>query len=198
MLPTTQIKTVEGELVLTSIVTVVFPNSNTEYSYYSDIPDLQKDDFAIVASPYGPTANRQFNDRFHNDALDGYPTVVRVTSTMPTLKQVSKAAKWIIQKIDINKYVARLAIERQVDILKHRIAEEKKAALEALELAKLRELNPTLGVLVDQLAALTGQVLEAKPTTVREHKRAKPRKAKTTKTPKVKVVAMRKGRSVEK
>lgn len=174
MLPTT-VRTVSGEVMgLTNVVQVIFPGNRTLYSYHSDIPDLKAGDYAIVASP-NSSRNWESNPDFYSQELRGHPSVVKVINTEPTVKDISKAAKWIIQKVDIEAYVARLAIEQQVEVLKHRIAQEKKKALEAFELAKLRELNPELGVLVDQLAALTGQVLEPKPTTVREHKRAAPR-----------------------
>jgi hypothetical protein len=176
MLPTTTFKITPVQVLpIPYVVQVLFPgNSNKLYSYHCDIEGVQAGDYVIVASPHAQTGWER-NPDFFSTELKGHPTVVRVFSTEQSVGAISKAAKWIIQKVDIDAYVARLNHEQQVEVLKHRITEEKKKALEAFELAKLRELNPTLGVLVDQLAALTGQVLEPKPTTVREHKRAAPR-----------------------
>lgn len=178
MLPATQMKSVVGDVLLTSVVQVVFPGNETIYSYHSDIPDLKVDDFVIVASP----RNRSWDEtRFFSQELQGYPVVVRVVNIQPTLKDVTKANKWIIQKLDVDAYVRRLALEQQVDILRHRINEEKKKALELAELAKLRDLNPTLGALIDELAALTGQKIEEKPIEVRAHKRSPTKARKVSK-----------------
>lgn len=180
MLPAKTIS-VEGTVVgLTNVVQVIFPGKNTLYSYHSDIPDLKVGDYAIVASPYSQNDFNRTVD-FYSQELKGHPTVVKVVSIEPSLKDVTKANKWLIQKVDIDAYVQRLAFEQRVEILKHRINEEKKKALELAELAKLRELNPTLGELVDQLAAMTGVTIEEKPIAVRAHKRAPTRRKTTTK-----------------
>src|SRR4249919_3070867 len=127
-------------ITLPRIVGVTFSGSGgTEYSYYCDIPDIEVGDYAIVASPY---SSQQPN--FRSPELDGYPTVVRVVSTQETVKAVAKAAKWIIQKVDIDRYVQRLSYERQVDVLRAKIEKAKKAALEQAQLASLMSLSPEL------------------------------------------------------
>lgn len=159
---------------LPKIVGVVFPGNNTVYSYYSDIEGLQVDDYAIVAAPYGD--HRYGGSSFHSTELQGFPTVVRIVSTTETVRAISKAAKWIIQKIDIDRYVSRLAEEQKLEVLKAKIAKAKKDALEQLELGRLRSLSPELDMLLDELATLTGTTIEAKPIEVRAHKRAVTRK----------------------
>jgi hypothetical protein len=179
MLPATIKMGVAQVISLPRIVSVLFPNNNTEYSYYSDIEGLEVGDFAIVASPHG---NEYAAGRFRSTELDGYPTVVRVVSTQETVKAVNKAAKWIVQKIDIAAYVERLNAERQLEVLRAKIEKAKKAALEQAQLATLRTLSPELDALVTELAKLTGVPIEEKPIAVRAHKRVRTPRAAAGKT----------------
>lgn len=161
---------------LPKIVAVIFPGNSTEYSYHCDIPDVQVSDYVIVASPSGDRYDRS-GQNFFSPELKGYPTVVRVVRTQETVKDVSKATKWVIQKLDIDKYVERLAHEQQVDVLKAKIDRAKKEIMERAQLATLRSMSPELDALVTELASLTGVPIEEKPIAVRAHKRAtrKPR-----------------------
>jgi hypothetical protein len=168
---------------LPRIVAVIFPGNSTEYSYHCDIPEVQQGDYVIVASPSGDRYDR--NQNFFSPELKGYPTVVRVVRTEETVKDVSKATKWVIQKLDIDKYVERLAHEQKIDVLRAKIKRAKEAALERAQLASLRELSPELDLLITELANLTGVPVEQKPIPVRAHARkrtvgkgsAKPRSA---------------------
>jgi hypothetical protein len=157
-------------MALPKIVAVIFPGNSTEYSYHCDIPDVQQGDYVIVASPSGPDRYDR-NQNFFSPELKGYPTVVRVVRTQETVKDVSKASKWVIQKLDIDKYVERLAYEQQVDVLKAKIKRAKEEALERAQLATLRALSPELEQLVTELATLTGVPIEEKPVEVRRHQR---------------------------
>lgn len=170
MLPST-IKSAVGEVVsLPKIVAVIFPGNSTEYSYHCDIPDVQQGDYVIVASP---NASDRYvrSQNFFSPELKGYPTVVRVVRTQETVKDVSKASKWVIQKLDIDKYVERLAHEQQVEVLRAKIKRAKEEAMERAQLATLRTLSPELDLLVTELADLTGVPIEDKPVEVRAHKR---------------------------
>lgn len=169
---------------LPRIVAVVFPNSNTEYSYYCDIPEIKAGDYAVVASPYGPSASRGMNERFFAHEINGHPTVVRVVRTEETIKDVSKAAKWIIARVEIERYAERLAQEQKIEVIKAKIKRAKEEALERAQLASLRELSPELDLLITELANLTGVPVEKKPIPVRAHarKRTVSKGSKTTRS----------------
>lgn len=161
---------VTQKLTIPFVVQVMFEGTpNKLYSYHCDIEGVAPGDFVVVISP--KATGYEKNPHFFSQEMEGYPTVVRVMNTEQSISRITAATKFVIEKINIDKYVSRLAHERQVEVLQFRIEEEKKKALELFELAKLRDLNPTLGGLVDQLAALTGQTIEAKPIQVRKHSR---------------------------
>lgn len=191
MLPST-IKSAIGEVVsLPKIVAVIFPGNSTEYSYHCDIPDVQQGDYVIVASPNVSHDRYDRSQNFFSPELKGYPTVVRVVRTQETVRDVSKASKWVIQKLDIDKYVERLAYEQQVEVLRAKIDRAKKEALERAQMATLRTISPELDLLVTELANLTGVPIEDKPVEVRAHKRQRKAPTGVKRTPRAKTASKR-------
>ena len=170
--PKTTLAQALSTITLPRIVAVIFPGNSTEYSYHCDIADVNVGDYVIVASPHPSNDRYSYSGQnFFSPELKGYPTVVRVVRTEETTRDVNKATKWVIQKLDIDKYVARMAYEQQVDVLQAKISKAKKEALERAQLATLRSLSPELDALVTELANLTGQSIEEKPIAVRAHGR---------------------------
>jgi hypothetical protein len=149
---------------MTRIITCVFAGNSNRYAYYSDDETILVDDYVVVVSPNGATNHR-------SEAVDGFPTIVKVVSIEETLEGVLKVAKPIVCKINLTAYAARLEHDRKVEVLKAKIHRARKEAMENIELAKLAVLSPELGELVKEMAALTGVTIEEKPIPVRAHRR---------------------------
>lgn len=146
------------------IITCVFSGNRNGYAYYTDDASIQVDDYVVVVSPNGDVNHR-------SELVDGFPTIVKVISVDETVEAVTRVAKPIVHKIDLAGYAAMVEHQKQVEVLKAKIARARKDALENIELAKLAALSPELGALVKEMASLTGMTIEEKPIPVRAHKR---------------------------
>lgn len=133
-------------------VTVEFSNGAfNRYAYLTRDDEITKGDFVVVISPYG-------NDnatRWRSELVDGYVTLVKVTSVVETAESITKASKWIVQRIDLTEVAARIAHQKQLATLDARIERAKAKALKDLELQTLRDLSPELNYLIDCRNALT-------------------------------------------
>jgi hypothetical protein len=126
-------------------VTVEFSNgAYNRYAYLTRDDRIAKGDFVVVISPYG-------NDnatRWRSEEVDGYVTLVKVVSVIETAESITKASKWIVQRVDLTEVAAQLQRQREIALLDARIAKETAAALRAIQLDKLRGLNPELDRLI--------------------------------------------------
>ena len=109
-----------------------------------------------MISPYSGRAPWvEGNDHhFREEALGGYPSVVRVVDVKETTHSINKASKWIVQKLDLSVAMAEAEKRQQIQVLTAKISKARKEAEERVKLEQLRELSPELSSLLDQLDAL--------------------------------------------
>jgi hypothetical protein len=132
-------------------VTVEFSNgAYNRYAYLTRDDRIAKGDYVVVISPYG-------NDnatRWRSEEVDGYVTLVKVVSVIETAESITKASKWIVQRIDLTEVAAQLQRQKEIALLDARIAKETAAALRAIQLEQLRGISPVL----DRLISLRQQL----------------------------------------
>jgi hypothetical protein len=118
-------------------VTVMF-NSNTQrYSYLTDIEGVDVGDTLVVHTP-----------------SSGF-TCVMVTSVTETADSVEKATKWIVSKVDVAGYRARLEKDERRKLLTAKLKKMQNEALEADQFAALIKLVPGAAALVEELKSLS-------------------------------------------
>lgn len=136
----------------TKIVKAVFDNTSNldgkDYAYYAadTIKDLAVGDYAVVISPYGA---------IYDEASQGYVNIVQITSLEEDLEGVTKAAKWLVQKVDLSDYRDRLAKALRIRTLDARIETAKKEAMKRVELQRLMEASPELADLIKERLSLS-------------------------------------------
>lgn len=130
------------------MVTVQFDGSPKRYAYQTNDPTIAVDDLCIVIAP-----SSHYAERFN--AAGGYPTIVKVTSVQETAESITRATKWIVQKIDLSTAIEAQAKREAIALLDAKIARETKRAQEMLTLERLRDLSPELSALIDQRNELT-------------------------------------------
>jgi hypothetical protein len=131
------------------IVRAVFEDGrgHKDYAYYTNDNSLVKGDFAIVVSPFG---------NLYDDKSQGYITVVKVISIEETVEAITKASKWIVQKVDLDSYREHMAQIARVKLLDAKIEVARKEAMHRLELKQLMDLSPELATLVKERLELDG------------------------------------------
>jgi hypothetical protein len=117
-------------------VTVKFAAHGGLYAYLTDIEGLEVGDTLVVDSP---------NSGF---------TCVTVTSVEETAESVDKATKWIVSKVDVAGYKARLKKAERRKLLTAKLKKMQAAALEADQFAALIKLVPGAAALVEELKSL--------------------------------------------
>lgn len=143
----------------TKIVKAVFQDGagNKDYAYYADetLKDLQPGDFAVVVAPHG---------QLYDEKSKGYVTTVRIVSLDEDLEGVTKAAKWIVQRIDMDGYRDRIAKADRIRLLDARIETAKREAMKRVELQKLMDASPELAELIKERLELSAPPAEATAT----------------------------------
>jgi hypothetical protein len=138
-----------------SIIQAQFDDDGKSYAYFAEGDlDVAEGDYVTVVSPYGPGV--------FDEESGGYLKVLRVTGTQPSVEGITKAAKWIVGKVDMTGYRERRAKVEQAKVLDAQIAQAKREALKQLELKQLMELSPELAKLVEARLELSGIKLEEK------------------------------------
>lgn len=110
--------------------------TNKTYAYYTEDADIGVGDALVVDSPYG-----------------GYK-VVACVSVSDTVDAIQKAAKWVVDRVDVSGHAKREANRQKREVLIARIQRAEKEARAKLEMEKLRDLSPELKGLLDELKAL--------------------------------------------
>lgn len=140
----------------TKIVKAVFDNGGgqKDYAYYADesLKDLKVGDYAVVISPYGTV---------YDEESQGYLNIVQITSLEEDLEGVTKAAKWLVQKVDLSEYRERLAKALRIRTLDARIETAKKEAMKRVELQRLMEASPELADLIKERLSLSAATSDA-------------------------------------
>lgn len=117
-----------------------------DYAYYTDDETIAKDDFVVVVSPYGEV---------YDDESQGYVKVVKVVSVEETVEAITKASKWIVQKVDLAAYRERMKRIERLKLLDAKIEQAKKEAMRRLELKQLMDMSPELKQLVEERLGLS-------------------------------------------
>jgi hypothetical protein len=117
-------------------VTVKFASTNQPYVYLTDIEGVEAGDTLVVDSP---------NSSF---------TCVTVISVHETAESVEKATKWIVSKVDVTGYKARLEKVERRKLLTAKLKKMQEEALEADQFSALIKLVPGAAALVDELKSL--------------------------------------------
>lgn len=124
----------------TRIVQVSFNRQNgmrlERYAYMTDIADIDVGDVVVVDSP--------------NSGL----TLVTVETLEETPESVSKATKWIVDRVNVKAYHARLERDKQRGLILAKLKKEQARVLEANQFAELAKLSPEAAALVEQLKGL--------------------------------------------
>ena len=118
-------------------VTVKFAAHGGLYAYLTDIEGIEVGDTLVVDSP---------NSGF---------TCVTVASVQETADSVEKATKWIVSKVDVAGYKARLERAERRKLLTAKLKKMQAEALEADQFAALIKLVPGAAALVDELKSLS-------------------------------------------
>jgi hypothetical protein len=125
------------------VVLVVFQNANyggfegKQYAYYTDI-SAKLDDLYVA----------KVDDRF---------AVVKVVDDEPKdIKDVSKATKFLVCKIDVTEYEATIAKFEQVKQLKASMNKRFREMSDMMMYEKIAETDPVMAVYLNELKALEG------------------------------------------
>ena len=109
---------------------------NKTYHYLTDIEGLQKGDYVVVDSPHR-----------------GY-ACVEVVSTEEDEIAVKHASKWVICKVDLEGYKARMEREKERKALIARLQKMQAEFLAENQFAMLAQTNPDAAALVEKLKEL--------------------------------------------
>lgn len=108
---------------------------SSEYSYFTDIKDLKKDDVLVVDTQYGPA-------------------IAKFVGYTSNIKSVANATKWIIQKVDLENHKKRLQAIEQKAMLIEEMRNLRDTHLELELFAKLAESNPVMKSLLEKFNSL--------------------------------------------
>ncbi len=118
-------------------VTVMFTsNSHKEYTYLTDL-DLAPDDKVIVDSPH-----------------DGFVVVTVIKVRGIPKHQLSKATKWVVQKVDTAAYEERVKKQEVIQEIKNKLAERREEMEELLIYKTLAKEDVEIKNLLDELNEL--------------------------------------------
>jgi len=120
--------TVTGEGV--TRVKVKFGNTMSSYAYLCDIPGIAVGDHVVVDSP--------------SNGL----TVVKVVQIGDTVENVTKATKWIVDKVDVSAHKARLARIERKKLLEAQLEKALEEELRKDRYARLAQADAALAALV--------------------------------------------------
>ena len=120
--------TVTGEGVTS--VKVKFGNTMSSYAYLCDIPGIAVGDHVVVDSP--------------SNGL----TVVKVVQIGDTVENVTKATKWIVDKVDVSAHKARLARIERKKLLEAQLEKALEEELRKDRYARLAQADAALAALV--------------------------------------------------
>ena len=110
--------------------------SDKVYAYLTEDTEIKNDDCVVVDSPNG-----------------GYK-VVRVVSVEETIESVTKASKWIVQKVDDTAYKARIEKEKRKAVLELKLARAVEEARKKVDYSELAKLNPEIAKMVEEMNSI--------------------------------------------
>jgi hypothetical protein len=126
----------QGGVMKRNIVAVKFKNYDKTYSYFTDL-ELKVDDHVVVDSP-----------------STGFE-VVKVTEVQGmSTSLLSKASKWIVQKLDIAGYEKKKEVQRLVQEVKNKLKQRKDEMEEMLLYQQLADKDPEIMKLMKELGKL--------------------------------------------
>lgn len=110
--------------------------SDKVYAYLTEDESIKNDDAVVVDSPNG-----------------GYK-VVRVVSVEETVESVTKASKWIVQRVDDTEYKERIAKEKRKAVLEVKLAKAVEEARKKVDYNELAKLNPEIAKMVEEMNSI--------------------------------------------
>lgn len=110
--------------------------TNTEYAYLCDIPGVAVGDHVVVDTP--------------SNGL----TIAKVIQIGDTVENVTKATKWIVDKVDVSAHKARLARIERKKLLEAQLEQALAEELRKDRYARLAQSNEALAKLVEEFNQL--------------------------------------------
>jgi hypothetical protein len=117
-------------------------NSPKDYAYYTDDDTIKVDDYCVV------------NVRASSPSISGLQ-VVKVVGVQETVEAIAKVFEWIIVKVPMDEYNARLEKQDKLKLLEVKIRKATEDARRMIEFEKLAETLPELKELVAEFKALS-------------------------------------------
>lgn len=110
--------------------------SDKIYAYLTEDQTIKADDTVVVDSPNG-----------------GYKCV-RVVSVEETVESVTKASKWIVQKVDDTVYKSLIEKQKRKAVLEAKLSKAVEEARKQVDYDALAKLNPAIAELVAELKTI--------------------------------------------
>ncbi len=132
------------------IVTVQFNTNIQQYAYMTEIEGIEVGDTVVVDIP-----NSGFTCVKVVSVTETAFTCLKVVSVTETAESVENATKWIVSKVDVAGYKARLEKAERRKLLTAKLKKMQYEALEADQFAALIKLVPGAAALVDELKSLS-------------------------------------------
>lgn len=136
---------------------VQFSSSCKQYTYMTDL-DLAPDDLVVVESP-----------------SDGFVVVKVVETRGLTPGQMSRATKWVVQKIDVTDYLKKVERAKIAQEVRNRLNARKDQLQELFIYKQLAESDPQMAKLLEQLYSVDDTLmLDVTPVTNDDPKTQEP------------------------
>jgi hypothetical protein len=119
---------------------VNFPTNDTEYTFCTDL-NLEAGDQVVVETRHGFRV----------------ATVIKTRGL--TKDQMTRAYKWVVQKIDIDRHEARMAQEEVKQEIRNKLQQRKEEMEEILIYQRLAAEDSEIAGLLEELSKLEGQPL---------------------------------------
>ena len=119
---------------------VKFPTNDTEYTFCTDL-DLMEDDWVVVETRHG------------------FKTAQVVKTRGLTRDQMSRAYKWVVQKIDTELHEVRMAQEELRQEIRNKLQQRKEEMEEILIYQRLAADDAEIAALLQELSVLEDQPL---------------------------------------